>query len=103
MPSYMKNSGGVEIPMNDEERANEDAKNQAWIDSAFDREIKDLRTERNRLLAETDFYALQDVNMSEDITNYRQALRDLTNGLSTVEEVYAITRVENHGGYPTKP
>jgi hypothetical protein len=36
-----------------------------------------MRTERNRLLAETDFFALSDVNMPGEITTYRQALRDL--------------------------
>jgi len=34
--------------------------------------------------------------MSADMTTYRQNLRDLTNGLSTVEDVNNIT-------WPTKP
>ena len=36
-----------------------------------------LRSERNRLLAETDYLALPDVTMSEEMRTYRQALRDL--------------------------
>jgi len=43
-----------------------------------------------------DFYALSDVTMSEDMTTYRQNLRDLPSGLSTVEDV-------NNATYPTKP
>jgi hypothetical protein len=39
---------------------------------------------------------LQDVSMTQDMTNYRQALRDLPSGLSTVEDVEAVT-------WPTKP
>tara|TARA_R100001443_G_scaffold81746_1_gene88753 strand:+ start:4197 stop:4700 length:504 start_codon:yes stop_codon:yes gene_type:complete len=35
------------------------------------------RAERDKKLAETDFYALSDVTMSSDMTTYRQALRDL--------------------------
>jgi len=35
------------------------------------------RQTRNNLLAETDFYALSDVTMSDEMTAYRQALRDL--------------------------
>ncbi len=62
----------------------------------LDRELKDLRDKRNQLLAETDYLALPDVVMSEDMTTYRQALRDLTNGLKTVEQVEAII-------WPTKP
>ena len=36
-----------------------------------------IRMERDRLLEETDFYALPDVTMSSEMTTYRQALRDL--------------------------
>ena len=38
---------------------------------------KDMRTERNKRLKETDYYALSDVTMSAEMTTYRQALRDL--------------------------
>ena len=37
----------------------------------------DKRSERNALLAKTDFYALSDVTMSDAIKTYRQELRDL--------------------------
>ena len=36
-----------------------------------------LREERNRRLAETDYLALSDATLSEDMRTYRQALRDL--------------------------
>ena len=36
-----------------------------------------LREERNSRLAETDYLALSDVTLSEDMRTYRQALRDL--------------------------
>ena len=55
-----------------------------------------LRAKRNKLLAETDYLALSDVTMSDDMKTYRQELRDLTNGLDTVEKVNAVT-------FPTKP
>ena len=58
--------------------------------------IADMRSRRNRLLADTDFYALSDVTMSSDMTTYRQALRDLPSGLDTLEKV-------NNKAYPTKP
>ena len=79
-----------------EEEAARDAQEAEWEAGAFDRAIARLRGQRTRLLSETDFYALQDVTMSEDITTYRQALRDLPAGLTTVEEVEAVT-------FPTKP
>ena len=36
-----------------------------------------LRAKRNQLLAETDYLALSDVTLSDDMRTYRQALRDL--------------------------
>ena len=55
-----------------------------------------MRAERDRLLAETDFYALTDVTMSSDMTTYRQALRDLPSGKTTKAHVDGAT-------WPTKP
>jgi len=37
-----------------------------------------VRSERNRLLAQTDYMALSDNTLSEDFAAYRQALRDIT-------------------------
>ena len=62
----------------------------------FDMAMEDLRAKRNNLLAETDFHALSDNTMSADMTTYRQSLRDITNGLTTVENVNSVT-------WPTKP
>jgi len=95
MPRF-HNINGVRVQFTAQEELDRDAKEQAWSDGAFDREIADLRSKRNNLLSATDFYALQDVTMSEEITNYRQALRDLTEGLTTEAEVKAVT-------YPVKP
>ena len=41
-------------------------------------DLEVLREERNRRLAETDYLALSDATLSEDMRTYRQALRDLT-------------------------
>tara|TARA_R100000742_G_C4160212_1_gene2100 strand:+ start:51 stop:341 length:291 start_codon:yes stop_codon:yes gene_type:complete len=95
MPRY-KLVNGERIQFTAEEEAARDAEEQAWSDGAFDRAMADLRQRRNNLLKDTDFYALSDVTMSADMTTYRQDLRDLTNGLSTVADVNAVV-------YPTKP
>tara|TARA_R100001126_G_scaffold20623_1_gene10178 strand:- start:164 stop:505 length:342 start_codon:yes stop_codon:yes gene_type:complete len=58
--------------------------------------IQELREKRNKLLSNTDFYALSDVTMSSKMKTYRQELRDITNGLTTVEQVEAVE-------FPTKP
>ena len=95
MPRF-KMSDGQRIQFTAAEETARDAEEAAWEAGAFDRKIARLREDRNRKLSATDFYALSDVTMSEDMTTYRQALRDLPNGLSTVEEVKAVT-------FPTKP
>jgi len=62
----------------------------------FDMAMEDLRAKRNKLLQETDHYALSDQTLSDDMRTYRQSLRDITNGLTTVADVEAVT-------WPTKP
>src|SRR6056300_2074480 len=62
----------------------------------FDMAMEDLRAKRNKLLKDTDYYALSDNTLSTDMANYRTQLRDITNGLTTVEDVNAVT-------FPTKP
>lgn len=42
----------------------------------------DLRRRRNKRLAETDYLALSDATLSEEMRTYRQALRDLPDNTS---------------------
>jgi len=67
-----------------------------WSNASLNRALNKLRNKRNNLLAETDYFALSDVSMSDDMTQYRKDLRDITNGLTTVEQVEAVE-------FPTKP
>lgn len=67
-----------------------------WNEGAFDRSMANLRAKRNQLLAVTDWTANSDVTMTAEMTAYRQALRDITNGLTTVEDVEAVV-------FPEKP
>jgi len=62
----------------------------------FDMAMEDLRAKRNKLLADTDYLALSDNTLSTDMATYRQTLRDITNGLTTVADVEAVV-------FPTKP
>ena len=55
--------------------------------------LKELREERNRLIAETDWWASSDLTMTAEQTAYRQALRDITNTYSSLDDVV----------WPTKP
>ena len=82
---------GVRIEFTPEEEAARDAEEAAWAAGQFDRDVARLREDRNSKLASTDWYALQDVTMSDAMTAYRQDLRDLQAGLTTVEEVKAVS------------
>jgi len=87
---------GIQIPLSAEEIAQRQAEEIAWNNGAFDRSLASLRAKRNSLLAATDYLALSDNTLSAAMSSYRQSLRDLTEGLSTVEQVNSVV-------FPVKP
>jgi len=62
----------------------------------LDNAMSTLRAKRNKLLQDTDFYGMSDNTMSADMTTYRQELRDITEGITTVAQANAVV-------FPTKP
>ena len=95
MPRY-HNINGNRVQFTAEEETARDAEEKAWADGAVARAQADLRSKRNRLLAETDYYALSDVTMSDNMKTYRQNLRDMPAGKDTVDKC-------NNATWPTKP
>jgi len=95
MPRY-HNINGNRVQFTSAEETARDNEETAWANAAPARALADMRSRRNQLLAETDFYALSDVTLSDDMTTYRQALRDLPAGKDTVAKV-------NNATWPTKP
>jgi hypothetical protein len=95
MPRF-KLVDGVSIQFTAEEETARDAEEATWAAGAFDRAIAGVRSKRNALIAATDYLALSDNTLSTEMTTYRQALRDITNSVTTVDQVNAIT-------WPTKP
>lgn len=57
----------------------------------FDDEMFMLRDKRNQLLAKTDWRASSDLQLSSEWSSYRQALRDITNGIKTVSDIESLT------------
>jgi len=99
MTRYINLINGIEIPMTAEEISTRQAEEQNWENnkpSEFDIAMENLRAKRNNLLKDTDHYALSDQTLSDDMRTYRQDLRDITEGLTTVEDVEAVV-------FPTKP
>lgn len=84
---------GVNVPFTSEEETARDAEEQAWADGQADRDLAALRAERDQRLAETDYLALSDNTMTDAMTTYRQALRDITDSYTSLDDVV----------WPTKP
>jgi len=95
MPRF-HNINGVKVQFTAEEETARDAEEKAWADGQLDRDLLNLRQRRNVLLAETDYLALSDNTLADNMKKYRQDLRDLTNGLDTTTKVANVT-------WPTKP
>jgi len=89
---------GVKVVLSDAEIAQRAAEEAAWNAGAFDRAINNLRAKRNALLSASDWTILSDSPVQDKYVwqSYRQSLRDLTEGLSTVEQVNSVV-------FPTKP
>ena len=87
---------GQIVEMTDAEQTEFDNANTAWTNAAPARRMVDLRKQRDKLLAETDYMALGDVTLSDAWKTYRQALRDITDTTPSDDALSNIT-------FPTKP
>ena len=89
---------GKVIPLTAQEIKQRQAEATAWEAGSFDRALNSLRQRRNALLSASDWTVLSDSPVQDKLIwqSYRQSLRDLTEGLSTVEQVNSVV-------FPTKP
>ena len=89
---------GIKVDLTAEEIAQRQAEEQAWNNGAFDRAMADLRQKRDAMLKSCDWVMMSDSPIADKTAweTYRQSLRDITEGLTTVEQVNAVT-------WPTKP
>ena len=91
---------GVQIELTAQEITQRQAEATAWANGAFDRAIAGLRQKRNSILASSDWTVLSDSPLSAEVKTawleYRQDLRDITEGVNTVAKVNAVV-------FPDKP
>jgi hypothetical protein len=89
---------GIKVDLTAEEIAQRQQDEQAWNNGAFDRAMADLRQKRDAMLKSCDWVMMSDSPIADKSNweTYRQALRDITNGLTTVADVEAVV-------FPTKP
>ena len=64
----------IVVPFTDEENAAQDAYERDVLPLE---QMKELRRQRDQLLTETDYLALADSTLTDEMRSYRQALRDL--------------------------
>ena len=89
---------GAEIELTSAEIAQRKAEEDSWKVGAFDRAIAGLRQRRNSLLSSCDWTVLSDSPLTNKTAwlEYRQSLRDITEGVNTVTKVNAVI-------FPDKP
>ena len=87
---------GEKVALTDAEIKELEARDVEWAKGAYDRAIASLREERNNKLSESDWMANSDVTMSSNWKTYRQELRDMTEGLDTIDKINNVT-------WPTEP
>ena len=95
MPRF-HNINGTNVQFTAAEETARDNEEAAVVAAAPARALAELRSKRNRLLAETDYLALSDVTLTSEMETYRQALRELPTGKDTVAKCENVT-------WPTKP
>lgn len=93
MAKYYHDTPEGKVPFTPEQEAQRDAEIAAWEAGESDRKAEAIRTERNKLLSETDWRASSDLVLSDSWKSYRQELRDITSQPTFPDEVI----------WPTKP
>lgn len=86
MPNY-KVVNGVKRELTEQEQALLDQRKATWLAEKPSNDLAMLRAERDQLLAETDYLALSDNTMTDAMASYRQALRDITDSYTSLDDV----------------
>jgi len=112
MPRY-HNINGTNIQFTAAEETARDNQEAAALAAAPENALNVLRNVRNKLLTKTDYLALSDATLTSNMQTYRQALRDLTDGLDTVAKVKTKMELnvdennkpilDSYKNFPTKP
>ena len=80
------NIDGVSREMTAEEQAEYDAQQLAWETTGKKNlKLKSIREIRNQKLSETDYLAMSDNTMSDEMKTYRQSMRDIPQNYSEAD------------------
>jgi len=93
MPRY-KNLNGIKVQFTTEEETARDAEEKIWSDAKTTRQLSEIRRIRNEKLFETDYLAMSDNTMSDEIKTYRQSMRDIPQNYSEADYDDLLARDE---------
>ncbi len=82
---------GIKVDFTDDENAERDAEEKAWVDGASARAWADLRQQRDQKLANTDWRASSDLTLSDEWKAHRKLLRDFPSTLNDITVLNEIT------------
>ena len=92
------NIDGVSREMTAEEQAEYDAQQLAWETTGKKNlKLKSIREIRNQKLSETDYLAMSDNTMPDNIKTWRQSLRDLPQNNTTETQYDALLARDDDG------
>ena len=76
MPRY-HNINGVRVQFTAEEETARDSEEKIWSDAKTTRQLTEIRRIRNEKLFETDYLAMSDNVMSDEMKAFRKSMRDI--------------------------
>ena len=92
-----ENPFGVEREMSDADQKLYDDLQKQFDDNKSERQLAKIRQLRNQKLIETDYLALSDNTMPDNIKTWRQSLRDLPQNNTTEEQYDALLARDSDG------
>ena len=97
MVDYIVNENGVDREATETEKADIIARNKAWEDDKPNRQLSQIREIRNEKLSETDYFAMSDNTMSDEMKTYRQSMRDIPQDYTTEDEYDLLLARDEQG------
>lgn len=94
---------GVLMDMTPEEEAKETIIRETAAAESANRKLEKIRSIRLEKLKETDWYSNEDVTMPENISVWRQSLRDIPQNYTTEEEYDLLLARDKSVSTPNKP
>ena len=77
MTEYIVSENGIEREATEQEKADIIDRNKEWEDNKVNRQLAEIRNIRNQKLSETDYLAMSDNTMSDEMKAFRKTMRDI--------------------------